>query len=359
MPLPNRHNSSTSIHSINPATVADTSDTYETAHLPPQSPSLTLNSPNTILSTRRPFSPTDSSSQPLAGPLGRLHSHNSPPFQDLIDRNSTGILPSPTSTPFNNLLPSHIASSESNSQSVPSVSFDHFSWAQDQSSSSTQQEQATLAAPLSSRRTSSPGLIQTQTPPFSPPVAPSSRNVGRPFSEHAADMRCTHRPPPAAPVPVSRSLPPPAPPTILDPPPARNSARSFRAPHEPFLSDAPPPPDSWIAVETSQAEYRLNARLPGFRRDAMCVIFFVTSTFSLTDDITLRKNLSCKAAEGIARCGRLVGAEWWCATSYLSTLNLVFLKQIWTQVILRDVYRLGMTPTSVRSAPSLTARFYV
>ncbi|KAI0305709.1 hypothetical protein B0F90DRAFT_1603992, partial [Multifurca ochricompacta] len=39
--------------------------------------------------------------------------------------------------------------------------------------------------------------------------------------------------------------------------------------HEPFLSDAPPPPDSWIAVETSPGEYRLIARLPGFRRDAI------------------------------------------------------------------------------------------
>jgi HSP20 family molecular chaperone IbpA len=35
------------------------------------------------------------------------------------------------------------------------------------------------------------------------------------------------------------------------------------------LCDAPPPPDSWIAVETSPVEYRLVARLPGFRRDAI------------------------------------------------------------------------------------------
>jgi hypothetical protein len=69
------------------------------------------------------------------------------------------------------------------------------------------------------------------------------------------------------------------------------------------LSDAPPPPDSWIAVETSQAEYRLNARLPGFRRDAMYVTSFVTSTHSLRDDMTFLKNSSSKAAEGAARCG--------------------------------------------------------
>jgi len=83
-------------------------------------------------------------------------------------------------------------------------------------------------------------------------------------------MRYTHQPPPVAPASSSRGLPPPAPPTILDPPPARsNSTRSSRAPHEPFLSDAPAPPDSWIAVETTQVEYRLVARLPGFRRDAI------------------------------------------------------------------------------------------
>jgi hypothetical protein len=76
--------------------------------------------------------------------------------------------------------------------------------------------------------------------------------------------------------PSGRGLPPPAPPTILDPPPAQsNSVRRSRAPHEPFLSDAPAPPDSWIAVETSPVEYRLVVRLPGFRRDAMCVIYFM------------------------------------------------------------------------------------
>jgi hypothetical protein len=90
------------------------------------------------------------------------------------------------------------------------------------------------------------------------------------LSEYAPDLRSTHRPRPALPAPSNRGLPPPAPPTILDPPPARpNSFRRSYAPHEPFLCDAPPPPDSWLAVETSPIEYRLVARLPGFRRDAM------------------------------------------------------------------------------------------
>jgi HSP20 family molecular chaperone IbpA len=39
--------------------------------------------------------------------------------------------------------------------------------------------------------------------------------------------------------------------------------------YEPFLSHAPPPADSWIEVETTAGEYRLNVRLPGFRRDGI------------------------------------------------------------------------------------------
>lgn len=40
-------------------------------------------------------------------------------------------------------------------------------------------------------------------------------------------------------------------------------------PYAPFLSHMPPPADSWIEVETTPAEYRLNIRLPGFKRDGM------------------------------------------------------------------------------------------
>jgi hypothetical protein len=306
MPLPDRHNSSTSVHSINSARFADT------AEITDPSSSLVPNSPDITFSTSRPVSPTGGISQTLVGSLGQRISHNSCPSQDSIDRNSVGTHTSPTSMSFN-ALPPHVVSSESSPQTVPSDLFDHLSWVKNQSSSSTQQ--ATLAAPTSPRPISSPGLIQSHSQsPSSSPLASSSRNVGRPFSEHAADMRCTCHPPQVAAVLTSRGFPPPAPPTILDPPPAReHSARNFRAPYEPFLSDAPPPPDSWIAVETSQTDYRLNVRLPGFRRDAMCVIlFFMTSTSPLTDYITFLKNPSCGAAEDTARCGGLMGTRWWC-----------------------------------------------
>ena len=58
---------------------------------------------------------------------------------------------------------------------------------------------------------------------------------------------------------------PPEPPTVT----VLTPAAPLRAAHAPFLSQAPPPQDSYLAVETSPREYQLVARLPGFRRDAM------------------------------------------------------------------------------------------
>ncbi|ESK92091.1 hypothetical protein Moror_10263 [Moniliophthora roreri MCA 2997] len=40
-------------------------------------------------------------------------------------------------------------------------------------------------------------------------------------------------------------------------------------PYAPFLSHMPPPADSWIEVQTTPQEYRLNVRLPGFKRDGI------------------------------------------------------------------------------------------
>ncbi|KAH9892648.1 hypothetical protein C8Q73DRAFT_746465 [Cubamyces lactineus] len=69
-----------------------------------------------------------------------------------------------------------------------------------------------------------------------------------------------------------RPIPPPAPPTVLTPPPPPLSTdRGPTAPYEPFLAHAPPPQDSYIAVDTKPTEYRLIVRLPGFRRDAITV----------------------------------------------------------------------------------------
>lgn len=58
---------------------------------------------------------------------------------------------------------------------------------------------------------------------------------------------------------------PPQPPTVLTPPPPPHNG----APHESFLSHAPPPQDSYIAVETGATDYQLLVRLPGYVRDSI------------------------------------------------------------------------------------------
>ncbi|EKM54634.1 uncharacterized protein PHACADRAFT_258626 [Phanerochaete carnosa HHB-10118-sp] len=67
-----------------------------------------------------------------------------------------------------------------------------------------------------------------------------------------------------------RAILQPQPPTVLTPPPPLQGG----APHESFLSHAPPPQDSYIAVETGPTDYHLLVRLPGYVRDSMCVLCF-------------------------------------------------------------------------------------
>jgi hypothetical protein len=213
-----------------------------------------------MVPTSHPFSTLAGTSQPPAVSVGMLPPLD-PSSQDQLNR-SAGISPLSSQSPFSTFPPR--TPSEPSQQSALSSSFNHDSlWSMNQTVSGAQQETSRLTASVSPRPISSPGFIQTLSPP--PLYSPS---------DSTADMRSTHRPRPALPAPASRGLPPPAPPTVLDPPPAHsNSVRGSR-PHEPFLSDATPP-DSWIAVETSPVEYRLVVRLPGFRRDAMCVIYFM------------------------------------------------------------------------------------
>jgi hypothetical protein len=303
MPPLNSLSSSSGSHSVNPAADAVPAESYENSNLAPQSPS-SPDRRNPAVSTGRPFHSSVGTSQSSAAPLGLLHPLDHSSSQDWFDRYSTGISPLPTQCPISALAPG--MASESSQQLISAGSSDQDpSWTSNQSFSGIQQGMS--AASGSSRPMSSSGSVQTLSPPppYRPSEASSSRGESHPSSEYIDEMSYTRRPPPVAPAPSSRGLPPPAPPTILDPPPARsNSTRSSRAPHEPFLSDAPAPPDSWIAVETSQVEYRLVARLPGFRRDAMCVFLsFVTSGHLLTDRYYFLKNPCCKAAARVARCG--------------------------------------------------------
>jgi len=252
-----------SSHSLTPATDVAPVDPFETADPASQSSSTLVPNPNNPLSTGRPLSSSAGTSQRPTSPLELLHSLDHSSSQNWLDGGSTSISAFPSQGPVNALPPG--MTPESSQQSISAGSFDRdSSWISNQSFLGTQQ--GTSAASVTSRPISS-GSLQTLSRPS--PYSLSEVSAGCSLSEYALDVRSTSRPPLVAPAP-SRGLPPPAPPTILDPPPARpNAARNHRAPHEPFLCDAPPPPDSWIAVETSPVEYRLVARLPGFRRDAI------------------------------------------------------------------------------------------
>ena len=80
---------------------------------------------------------------------------------------------------------------------------------------------------------------------------------------------------------ASASIPTLAPeaPVIMAPLPNEQGAHG-RAPYDSFLCHTPPA-NTWIAVETSQSEYVLLVRLPGFRRDGMLVRFLSISDVSL------------------------------------------------------------------------------
>lgn len=98
-----------------------------------------------------------------------------------------------------------------------------------------------------------------------PPVPPRAAFASNPPDWLRENSEPRRNAPPASTEP--NGYPMPAPPIVLTPPPPPLS----NAAHEPFLSHAPPPQDSYIAVETSPSEYRLIVRLPGYRRDSMCV----------------------------------------------------------------------------------------
>ncbi|GLB37032.1 hypothetical protein LshimejAT787_0400830 [Lyophyllum shimeji] len=113
-----------------------------------------------------------------------------------------------------------------------------------------------------SRRRRSPSPFRAPQPPPRPFTSPSHLSaLARSFHDthaQAASQSSSSTSGPAVFAPPS--YPAPEPPTILAP--------TVTSPG-PFLSHAPPPPDSWIEVETTHSEYRLVVRLPGFKRDGI------------------------------------------------------------------------------------------
>ncbi|KDQ57400.1 hypothetical protein JAAARDRAFT_263162 [Jaapia argillacea MUCL 33604] len=185
------------------------------------------------------------------------------------DRSSTASLPLPCQTPYH-VLPALAGTGEKEDsgkgtereeRNRGSASFSHRS----------------ASPPLfdyTGERSPSPTMRRLRSPPLLPPLLsresaslPASTSLPPALIAYTRSLQ--NRTPEVPRTPSASGIPQPAPPTILTPPlpESRSSRRS--AAYEPFLSHAPPPIDSWIAVETLAREYRLLVRLPGFKRDAI------------------------------------------------------------------------------------------
>ena len=185
-----------------------------------------------LLSTASPGShPVFPFSRPHSLPVGYSVD---PPLES--NRTSSASLPPPNQTPYST-LPRLVTS-----KSTTEVS-------QQGTSTSTDMDSSSARHPARAYASASPTISTPDAHPMTSCHSPSHDTtiVNTPFV-----------------------YPPPAPPTIFSP--AENESERPRAPYESFLNHAPPPENSWIAVETTASQYTLIARLPGFNRDGMCDI---------------------------------------------------------------------------------------
>ncbi|KAG6874490.1 hypothetical protein C0995_010400 [Termitomyces sp. Mi166 len=198
-----------------------------------------------------PASPSSPPASPPASPPSSSpsSSHHFPVFDDSDSKSTTSAssLASPPTTLATPIFPFQRPFSLPPPHDEPSARSDRFSSA---------------SLPL-------PHNVPFQTLPRAPsppadPAAHAARVRQAHRSEVAADTSRPRSPlhsvrPPSPSPSLAVSYPAPDPPTILAP----------EVSPGPFLSHAPPPPDSWIQVETSTSEYKLNVRLPGFKRDGI------------------------------------------------------------------------------------------
>lgn len=129
--------------------------------------------------------------------------------------------------------------------------------------------------------------------------------------------------PPDAPLQMSHDLSRPVPtslapeaPVIMTPPPSDEQPAHGRAPYDTFLCHSPPA-NTCIAVETSQSEYVLLARLPGFKRDGM-LVFFSLSIPSVSTHASPQNHRYQEASHTPCRC-RLMGTR----RRYVASFHLV------------------------------------
>ncbi|PPQ68036.1 hypothetical protein CVT25_014497 [Psilocybe cyanescens] len=287
--------------------------------------SLLTSNPSAIYPTPRPFSLPQSVS--YSGRLLCCTPHSTPPPPPtpstnteiphipsrLLDRFSSASLPLPSQIPFHTLpkatspsndLPSTVSRSPTPEmpsrldrfglrfpplEEIRSSSSSSSSGSRDSISTTDSSVNADFSTSLrASEKPSSPTKVafpsrandasptasnpRPQPRPVSPFRAPQPPTQPRRAAPTAADFNTAMRRfmTPAQPPPSS--YPPPEPPVILPAEPSdditMSSSRS-QAPYVPFLCHAPPPPDSWIQVETTMSEYRLHVRLPGFSREGI------------------------------------------------------------------------------------------
>jgi len=123
-----------------------------------------------------------------------------------------------------------------------------------------------------------PPSITHQSPS---PDPPETTSLGAATAmHHSVAMSCSPEPPTILPIPPLPASPTPATPpqnnpsdphspSLMSTPASPTRPTTSQPPYTAFLSHAPPPPDSWIQVETTPSDYRLNVRLPGFQRDGI------------------------------------------------------------------------------------------
>lgn len=193
----------------------------------------------------------------------------------------------------------HMAHTEkSNETTPPSSHLDSSSQREDQDLTASLLSQTLATIPPSVGPPTD--LLPSRLSPFQPPSGelPKRRPLPIPPSilQHSQSSSESHRipspipstpPPPYSiflpagdPVPTTRDLSRLAPPAshttlapeapVIMPPLPNEQVAQGRAPYDSFLCHSPPA-NTWIAVETSQLEYVLLVRLPGFRRDGMLV----------------------------------------------------------------------------------------
>lgn len=185
---------------------------------------------------------------PMSRPYSLPDDHLSMQPNNRIDGSSTTSLLLPLQTPYN-LLPrmdNQSPSEASGRRPLPSLPQTNAGIHDPQS------KQPSLSNVLSSSQPSSP------PPPYSRNTLPDDQ---------------MHTPASSGPSFNSSMYPAPEAPVILTPPTQaerRGEDANRRAPYDSFLCHSPPP-DTWIAVETSPSEYRLIVRLPGFRRDGITI----------------------------------------------------------------------------------------